>query len=320
MDKLSDTCAAASIAAARAEAARKTALYQEMYQADIARWKLGKEDIAFLAKITHRRISGRALLSNGHVLRVAQNALIDAAADLWLAEPDRQRLWVTMAWDAGVSWERSPEIDLVSLKNIAYRHFQRAGLEGLGVVEIDTWKALAGEAGRRIVSHVHFLGTSATGERIKVTELEADLCGRRALTNSMGARSVVITNVRPTIEDITWLAQYMLKRSAFAKNPIPRADGNGYRLEDVEHVRGSVARLVELASHCEVRDVMFSVGSGKGVAEKVRAAVRQEIAPRAGAISTPSAEQVVFHWNRIRETCGSRHFRPCSVITRAHQR
>lgn len=320
MEKLSGIYKAHSVTGAQGEADRKAAKFQQAFVADTAHWSVERESLAFLSKVTRQRISGRALLSNRFVYRAAYFELIDAMADAYLNDPDRQWVWCTLAWDAGVSWERAPEIDLVSLKAVAYRHFERSGLEGFGVVETDIWKNIVGEPGRRAVSHIHFLGASATNEHIKVTELEGEMCQRRALTNSLGARSVVVKNVKPTIDDFTRIGQYMLKRPTFAKNPIPRTNGEGFRLEDVAHVPGSLARLMEISSHCEVGDVMFSIGAGRVIADKVRAAVRREIAPRAGAFPAPTPDEVQSHWKRIRETCGSKLFRPCRIITRADQR
>ena len=320
MKSLSEIYVAPSIAAAQADTESFAARFAGHLRSDVARWKVEAKDIRLFSDLTQRKISGRALLSNKHVHRAAQFALIDAAADKYLEDPDRQWLWITMAWDAGVTWERSPEIDLVSLKTIAYQHLMRAGIEGFGVIETDTWRSLPGEPGRRMVAHVHFLGTATSDGRIKVTELASEMGARRALTNGLGARSVVIRNVGPSIEDFTRIAAYMLKRPCMAKDPIPCRSGEGYRLQNVSHAPGSVARLIEVFSHCEVGDVIFSIGSHRDIAERVRAAVRQEITPRAGVVPAPSADEVASYWKRIRETCGSRHFGPCSVITRAHQR
>ena len=320
MKSLSEIFVAPSIAAAQAEAERTIELFNDAYCRDVAGWTMERTDLDILSKITHRKISGRALLSNRHVHRAAQFALIDAMADAYLHDPDKKWVWFTLTWDKAVSWEREPNIDLVSLKAIAYAHLRRTGLEGFGVIETDIWKNFVGEPGRRLVSQIHFLGTRATGNTANVTDMEADLRHRRALINSLGARNVVIRNVGPTVDDLTWLGQYMLKRPAFAKNPIPRMGAEGYRLIDVAHARGSVARLVELFSHCEVGDVIFSIGSGRAIAEKVRAAARREIRQRPGALPAPTADEVRSHWKRIRETCGSRLFQPCRVITRPNQR
>ena len=320
MNTLSEIHGELSISAALRDAPGPNAIFEEAFKRDVAGWPLEKVDQDFLAMITHRRLSGRAMLSNRNVQRVAQGALIRALADAYLQDPIKPWVWCTLTWDAGVSWERLPEIDLISLKRVVDRHLRRSGLEGVGVIETDVWKNIQGEPGRRVVSHVHFLGNRVPGTNRKVTELEADMIGRRALANSLGARSVVIRNVKQSIDDFTRLGQYMLKRPAFAKNPVPRDDGEGYRLSKVQHARGSAARLVEIFSHCEVGDVIFSIGSGREIANSVRDAVRQEIAPKPCATPAPSAEEVRMHWKRIRETCGSKQFRPCQILTRANQR
>ncbi|MXO48925.1 hypothetical protein GRI69_11720 [Erythrobacter vulgaris] len=320
MKSLSEIYVAPSIAAAQTKAERTIEIFNGAYRRDVAAWTMDSADHEFLTKITHRRMSGRALLSNRYVHRAAQFGLIRAMADAYLQDPDQKWVWFTLTWDTAVSWEREPNVDLVSLKAIAYGHLRRTGLEGFGVIETDIWKNLVGEPGRRLVSQIHFLGTRAMGNTAKVSDMEADLRDRRALINSLGARNVVIRNVGPTVGDLTWLGQYMLKRPAFAKNPIPRIGEDGYRLIDVAHARGSVARLVEVFSHCEVGDVIFSIGSGGAIAKKVRAAVKQETSLRNGASPAPTADEVRSNWNRIRQTCGSRQFRPCRVITRASQR
>lgn len=125
---------------------------------DIATWSMERTDHEFLAKIMHRRMSGRPLLSNTHVHRAAQFGLIRAMADAYLKDPDQKWVWFTLTWDTAVSWEREPDIDLVSLKAIANGHLRRTCLEGFGLVETDIWKNFAGEPERRLVSQIHFLG------------------------------------------------------------------------------------------------------------------------------------------------------------------
>ena len=81
---------------------------------------------------------------------------------------------------------------VISLRRIVYGHLKRSGLHGFGIIEIDTWKNLTGEPGRRMVAHSHFLGYPADGGIVRIKRLELDLCQRRALGNSSNARSVVI--------------------------------------------------------------------------------------------------------------------------------
>ncbi len=180
----------AAIAAARTKGEETRTKFKHRFRLDTAGWALEPADLDFLARITQRRISGRALMSNEHVHRVAQNALIGSLTDAYEQHNNRQWLWITLAWDTGVTWERAPDIDLVSLCTIAYQHLRRCGLAGFGFLEIDTWKNFTGERGRRMVAHVHFIGHSADGSVLDCRAVEADLCKRPALLNSLGARSV----------------------------------------------------------------------------------------------------------------------------------
>lgn len=157
----------------RADTIRKK--FYDRHEQDIRRWALERDDERFLQSITTGSLDGRLLLSNRSVRKFAAYAWIDA----WLADfghfPDRDRFWITMAWDGPVTWERRPEIDTVAWRNIASQHLRRSGLDGTGVLEIDTWKEIAGEPGKRISPHIHFLGHMKNGEKITAEALENDL-------------------------------------------------------------------------------------------------------------------------------------------------
>lgn len=310
----------AARAAARANADKLIEKFGDGFRRDTAGWKLERPDEEFLARITQRRICGRALLSNEHVRHRAQYAMIEAALDAYRADELRQWPWITICWDAGVTWERAPEIDVVSLRNIADHHLRRCGLEGFGILEVDTWKNLTGEPGQRMVAHSHFLGYATDGVAIGIGALQSELQSRRALRNSLGARSVVIRPMTLAPADFAWIGQYMFKCPAYAKRPVPRESGGGIRLVGAEHVQGSVSRLVEVLSHLEVGDVMFSIGEGSEIAKKVRIEVAHEIRDRPGALHAPSRDEVDRHWRRIREMNGSKLFHEPRIITRKEDR
>lgn len=303
-------------AAAREVADKNIAHFNTQFDLDTAGWKLELDDLKFLALITTGKISGRALLSNYRVHRCAQNAMIDAAVEAYRRNPTLQSLWITIAWDRGKSRERAPEIDMMSLRRIVYGHLSRCGLEGCGIIEFDTWKNITGEPGRRIVAHSHFIGWPQDGQRIKIAKLEKELRKRRALPNSISAPSVVIKLVKPTLTDFARVGGYMFKRPAYAKMYRPKQDD----LKPVGHARGSVARLVEIFSRLEVGDVLFSIGKGREIADKVRQAVAQEVRDRPDAKPAPDRERVMQHWRRIRLINGSPLFREPVIITRREDR
>lgn len=310
----------AARASQRARADRNTYTFYDRYDCDVARWLLEPADQDFLRLITRGRLTERTLMSNKHVRRSAEYAWIDALLAHFSEFPDLQRLWITLAWDTGVTWERSPEIDTVSLRNIAGQHLRRCGLEGAGLLEIDTWKEIKGEPGKRMVPHIHFLGWSATGEAIDPNGLGRKLCERRALPNSLGAPSVVVEEVGLSALDFATIGRYMGKAPAYAKNPVPNRGRPGFTLEQVEHAPGSVARLLEVLSHLDIGDVIFSIGSGKKIADHVRQKVTQEFCRSSKGKPAPTREEVAEAWQRIRLINGNKKFGPCTVITRACQR
>lgn len=308
-----------ALAACKLKSARENRIFIDGYHRDVAGWKLQPDDEEFLHLITTGRISDRALLSNTRVRRAAQNALVEVLPREYEKRPQRQWLFITLACDIGRTWERAPLIDTVALRNTFKLHLIRCGLEGFGVLETDIWKNLAGEPGRRVVPHLHFVGYPADGEPIDVKELERELCEKRALKNALGARPADVKEIGGTPADFARVGRYMFKPPAYAKNPVPRLDGT-YDLVDVKHSRGSVARLVEILSRMEVGDVIFSIGGGKPMAAAVRKAVAKEVRHRPGRKSAPSREQVIQHWRRMRLVNGSPKFKECVVITRKDQR
>lgn len=303
------------------KSARENRKYRDDFRRDIAAWTTPPDDAKFLRLISTAKISERALLSNVRVHRAAQNAAAGALMLEYKRNPGRQWLWITIACDIGLTWERMPMIDVVALRNTLSLHLRRCGVDGFGVIEIDTWKNITGEPGRRIVPHLHFVGYARDDQAIDVADLQSELTSRRALKNGLGARPVDVQVVTTTVTDFARVGRYMMKRPAYAKNPIPQPDGT-HRLRDVEHARGSVSRLVEMQSHMEVGDVIFSIGkgSGKAIADAVRSAVAHEVRHRRGAKAAPSRNQVSQHWRRMRLINGSRKFKECTVVTRADQR
>ena len=206
------------------------------------------------------------------------------------------------------------------MRNIASQHLRRCAIDGVGIVEIDTWKEIAGEPGKRIVPHIHFLGWSKTGEAIDANALERKMRGRRALPNSLGAPSVVVKAVGQSAQDLATIGCYLSKPPAYAKNPVPHRSRPGFDLAQVEHAPGSVTRLIEVLSYMEVGDVIFSIGEGKSIAREIRDRVREQLAQHRRGVTAPTREEIAAHWRRIRSINGNRRFEDCNIITRAAQR
>lgn len=290
------------------------------HQADIRNWRLEAADQQFLRGLTLAKLSGRPLLSSSIVRQHLAYAWIDALLGEHEDHPDRDRVWITMAWDGPLTWERAPKIDTISLRNIANQHLRRCGIEGAGSLEVDSWKEIPGEPGKRVVPHIHFLGWSRDGQKINVDALAESMCRRRALHNSLDAPSVVVKEVGKSANDLATLGYYLSKPPAYAKNPVPRRTGEGYKLLQVEHAPGSVTRLIEMLSFMAVGDVIFSIGEGKTIARKIRDRAMAACAQTPRAFAAPSHDMIERHWRRIRLNNGNKKFSDCRIITRADQR
>jgi hypothetical protein len=299
----------------RAEADQYIDRLYDQFSKDIRRWALETADQTFLNRIALGPISGRALLCNQHVRQTAQYALIDAMLENFSDDPKRRRYFVTLAWDLGVTMEREPRLNLVALRNVANHYLRRSGLDGVGVVEIDVWKNLTGEKGRRIVAQIHFVGWPRIPEDFIWRDVEKELQQKPAIHNSLGAPSVVIKPVRPTAADAAHLGMYMLKGPSSAKNPVPRP--GRMKLWAAELPAGSAARLIEVLSHIEVGDVLFGIGSGTKLSRAVHRAVQRAIKPGPGRMPALRHEMIIQHWRRIRFVNGSRKFREPEIIIRS---
>ena len=305
-------------AAKRLEGNKYCDRFYGRFAEDVVNWVLERPDQAFLKHITNGHLSERALWCNRHIREVAQHALINAVLKEYKASPDLGRYWVTLAWDLGITMEREPKLDLIAIRNNAQHHLRRAGLDGFGIVEVDAWKNLTGEAGRRMVAHVHFLGWPTDPDAFKWQTVEKELQHKRGLLNSLGAPSVVIEPVREQATDIAHLAMYMTKAPSAAKNVVPGS--LKAKLRPAELSKGSAARLIEVLSHVEAGDVMFSIGEGTRIASAVRRAIHAAIKPGHGKTAAPCHRLVISHWHRIRLINGSKLFLEPEIITRAHQR
>lgn len=287
----------------------------------ISRWALEREQQVFLRRLYVAKPVGRKLLANKHVRQAACRATVDALLADFSRDPSRKRYFLTFCWDAGVSWERRPHIDLVSLKNMINHRLRRLGLHGFGVVEVEILNNLTGEPGRRLHAHVHCYCWSAGGDfRPKVAARR--LSKLATLHNDLGAPSVVIKTVELTEISIARLAAYVTKPPSRGKNRVPRRKFPGrYAMRDVALVPSTATRLIEILSHIEFRDILFGVGEGCALTKEIRRNFAVEMTLLRGRKwEMPDAETVAQHWADIRSRNGSRRFQKPVVITRASQR
>ena len=295
--------------------------FLQHYDDGIARWSLDRREQRFLDQIVFKIPQDRMLWCNRQVRQNGIKAIIDAMLEDYVKAPFQPRYFLTFAWDPGFTWERKPEIDCVSLKNIINHRIRRLGLDGIGVVEIDVLKNITGEPGRRLMAHAHcYCWTAASDFDAERAEKELNRC--RGLRNSLDAPAVKIQTVSLYEISISRLAGYMFKWPSRAKNRVPLRRWPGhYAFRDAKLPKQSATRLVEILSHMEFGDQLFAIGGGAMLATDIRRRFRDYMAGLRGRrIAMPDDDSIFRIWKNIRERNGSQLLEPCRIITRASQR
>lgn len=295
--------------------------FLQKYRDGIESWRLDRCEQKFLSQLVFQVPLDRMLWCNRHVRQAGIEAIIDAMLDEYASAPFRERYFTTFCWDAGFSWERGPDIDLVSLKNIINHRIRRLGLHGIGVLEIDVLKNITGEPGRRLLAHVHCY-CWPVGADFDAEKAARELNRCRGLRNSLDAPAVKIQAVSLYEISIAHLAQYMFKWPSRAKNRVPLRRWPGhYAFRDARLPTQSATRLVEILSHMEFGDQLFAIGDGAALATDIRRRFRDNMASLRGRkIAMPDDDSIFQIWKSIRERNGSRLFEPCHIVTRALQR
>lgn len=253
--------------------------------------------------------------------------MIDAFLDDFEENESLERWLGTFAWDEGITSERIPDVDIISLRGKVDKAMREYGLEGIGVVEVDVLTPIAGEKGRLLLFHVHVYCWTSDGSKFDHTGAAGKLMKTRRFPNRLGAPSVKFRSVSRYEISVARIAGYFTKFQPGAKNRIPRRNKPGsYVLRST--FRGftpdSVVRLVEVMSHLDARDVVFSVGSGGRELRdrwygKFMAWARRRDHPTARS-RTDAQNDVAARWCGIRAGNGSKKLKPCRIITRVEQR
>ena len=300
-------------------------VFRQKYEHGISRFKMTARDRAFLNQIFSASYAGGKLYwSNRSVKTAAAEAMIDAYLEDYEADPGRERWLGTFAWNDGLTSERAPSIDLISLKGKVGKAMREYGLEGIGVVEVDVTTHIPGEDGKLLLVHVHIYCWKADGSSFSPVTTANSLMASRRFPNRLGAPSVDFKAVSSYPISVARVAGYLMKFQPGAKNRIPRRDKPGrYALRST--IRGftpdSVVRLVEVMSHLDARDMVFSVGPNGRVLRDAWYARLMEWARSRPTRKRPLINYgVAEHWRSIRADNGSKKMKACRIVTRVSQR
>lgn len=270
---------------------------------------------------TLREVAGHLPMSNMHVRRIAQRALVQAAHEAFdtvYANAFVRTFLFTACWDAGFTGSTAPELQWSGMKRHIQRLLRRYGLHGICAPEFDVLsKKLPGEADRRIVVQVHGIVWTADPE-FRPVVAEAELRATSLYPNMLGIKPIDFTSrarsqnrwpgwerEQPlddqTPASISHLAYYMLKAKHYALNVIPPRPGQTrgrLRPDTGRFTHMDALRMVEIWSRFSAYDAIFAVGDGAWLASRQRRLIRDACKPMQDrGIWIDSAEMPTF-WNR----------------------
>ena len=201
--------------------------------------------------------------SNHHVRGASERAMIDAFLDDLEQHPDRERWLGTFAWDDGITSEDAGAVNLSTLKMKVYKALRSYGLEGIGILEVDTTTPIVGR-GKLLLFHVHVYCWSEAGLRFRPRKAASELMEGRRFPNSLGAPSVHFKRVNLHEISVARIAAYFTKSPPGAKNRIGRRHKPGshfFRSTLAGFTPASALRLAEIFSMVDAREMVFSVGA-----------------------------------------------------------
>jgi hypothetical protein len=242
--------------------------------------------------------------ANKHVRLSAQEALIDELQSLFASAAPEFKL-LTLTWDAGLTFETAPSVDIAKMANQASAALELLGLNAVCAVEVDgVSRVLEGEPGRRLLFHVHGVCWTNGGPfhvRDKELLLTTGTDGL-SFTHRWGVPPVRFTAKRQLDwSAVAGLGMYLLKAPRCLKKPVWRENLGRFKLlrAPPEEFRPATAvRLMDLHSRWDVREIVFGVGDGVGLVTRWTGALEGKCGAQVGgeAVERSSVERL---WRRV---------------------
>lgn len=188
-----------------------------------------------------------------------------------------------------------------------------SGLHGFGAIEVQGLTDVPGRgAGRTLSFHGHAIGWSSD-PAFDAEAVQDRLCASAALRNWLGARTVNITPVGPTLRHLNWKAYYLLKAPTTGKRLV--RDGrtpSGFAFGHVAIRADLAVRLMEALTQLEYANLLFAAGDGVAVQAEWLARVSDWHHAKRGEFAEFSAEgDLADVWAQLRS---QRWGRPRSAI------
>ena len=232
-----------------------------------------KQEMQLERLVSDRRLHGYLPTSNRHVRLRAQEALIEQLHELFARSAPELKL-LTLTWDAGLTFEDRPVVDIAAMISQASRAIAGVGLNAICAIEVDGLsRVLEGEHARRLIFHIHAVCWTSGGpfsskakERTIAAQAPPD-----DFRHAWGVSPVRFTAKRK----LDWVAvaglgMYLLKAPRCLKKRVWRGQLQKFKLlkAPAEEYRPAAAvRLMDLHSRWDVRDIVFGVGVGVSLYE-----------------------------------------------------
>ena len=239
-----------------------------------------------------KRPSGFLPMSNRYVRERAWHYLANELADFFLelvADGTMPRFWFqTCCWDDGFTFVANPQIDFLRMRQKVRNAMAENGLHGITAMEVhpfrDVWKW---EASRRLCAHSHSIVWSYDP---KFDPLVMEERMQRRFPNMLGApgfhfsnraryvkkelqagRPINDTSADMTVEDLVYLAAYMLKPPTSMKRIVTdKEDPTKKSLKTTsDSFSGKLAlQMAQIWSQLSPFDTVFGTGEGAVVRAK----------------------------------------------------
>ena len=280
----------------------------------LERLHLRQSDRKLLRYVFGPKMPNEPLLSNPKVRQLLAGCLAAAVADTWgelvAMEPGRF-LFLTFIDARWVTGDATIDLDMREAINKVRCQLQRFRVSHISAVDIqayDNMRAPKPNMGRWLEPHIHsvaYLDDESPLLGMKEFEIEAALSTPYVaplVHPEFGKlpRTVVAKLIRPTAEDLAYVAAYMIKRPDIKA---ARYDARGrpfnYTISKPRSLQ--VVRILEALSNVKFNDMLFSGRQGV----PIRAAAKREFAGHLRSRSTGtldlSPDIMEKFWRRVRK-------------------
>jgi hypothetical protein len=268
----------------------------------------------FKDALGYGRLCNTLLASDLKIRRKSAKFLGKALERLRSENPKLSFQFWTLIHERGNTPDRGPTIDLKFLRSLTDKTLRTFGLDGIYVVESQGLgnHPRKGE-GRTIMTHVHAVTWSSNPP--DSSEVERELNGDSAWHNDLGADPVRVKVVEGAPDELDYLAYYLFKPPYDAKMIEARARGDRLKSTEKGYKPEFAARLLELLTQLDIRELVRASGEGKFVRKEwQRRLTYWHRSRERWAEGKLPAYYFDDFWDRYRVKKKKRTYRPYSII------